>query len=109
MVYVSIEDFYTKASSCRILNRQEERACAERMKAGDGNARQQLMQSYLPMTAQHVKRMKPDLQTLSHALYCVDALEKAVDSFDFFQDSETFTHRLSWYLRNATTKYIADH
>ena len=35
------------------------------------------------------------------------ALEQAVDHFDFAQSSETFTHRLSWYLRQATTKRIA--
>ena len=109
MLYVSIEDFYEKAELCRILTRQEELEYAEKMKEGDGAARRQLIQSYLPTTARHIKRSKPNMQTLSHALYCVDALEKAVDCFNFFQDSETFAHRLSWYLRNATAKYIAEH
>ncbi len=109
MVFVSIEDFYEKAEKCRVLTRQEELECARRMQEGDEEARRRMIQSYLPMTAHHVKRAKPEMQTLSLALYCADALEKAVDSFDFFQDSETFTHRLSWYLRNATVKYIAEH
>ena len=109
MVYVSIEDFYEKAEKCRILTRQEELECAEQMKQGSGEARACLIQSYLPMTARHVKRLQHHLQTLGMALYCVNALEKAVDSFNFFQDSETFAHRLSWYLRNASAKYIAEH
>ena len=107
MVFISIEDFYEKAEKCIVLTRQEELECAQRMKQGDGAARARLIESYLSMTARHVQRAKPEMQTLSLALYCVDALEKAVDSFNFLQDSETFTHRLSWYLRNATAKYIA--
>jgi DNA-directed RNA polymerase sigma subunit (sigma70/sigma32) len=109
MVFISIEDFYEKAEKCQVLTRQGERECAQRMKQGDVDARALLFESYLPMTARHVQRAKPEMQTLSLALYCVDALEKAVDSFNFLQDSETFTHRLSWYLRNATAKYIAEH
>ena len=108
MVFVSIEDFFEKAGKCQVLTRQEELECAEAMKLGDGAARTQLIESYLPMTAGYVKRARPEMQTLSMAVYCVSALEKAVDSFNFFQDSETFTHRLSWYLRNAATKYITD-
>lgn len=109
MIFISIEDFYEKAASCRILTRPEEIEYAQRMKQGDEDARERLIESYLQMTACHVKRSKPELQTLSLALYCVDALEKAVDSFNFLQESETFAHRLSWYLRNATVKYIAEH
>jgi len=109
MIFVTIEDFYEKAENCRALTRQEELECAEKMKLGDTGARTRMIESYLPMTAGHVKRAKPEMQTLSLVLYCVDALEKAVDSFNFFQESETFSHRLSWYLRNATVKYIAEH
>ncbi len=108
MIYVSIEDFFEKAGKCQVMTRQEEVECAQRMQAGDEAAREQLIMSYLPMTAGHVKRMPHHLQTLGMAVYCVSALEKAVDSFNFLQDSETFTHRLSWYLRNAATKYITD-
>ena len=109
MIFISIEDFYKKAEKCVVLTRQEELERAQRMKEGDVAARSQLIESYLPMTAHHVQRAKKEMQTLSLALYCVDALEKAVDSFNFLQDSETFSHRLSWHLRNATAKYIAEH
>lgn len=109
MIFVSIEDFFEKAEQCQVLTRQEELACAEQMKAGDTEARDRLIESYLPMTARHVKRAGRSMQNLGLAVYCVDALEKAVDSFNFFQDGETFTHRLSWYLRNASARYIAEH
>ena len=88
------------------MSRQEEKEYAYQMKNGDGSARERLIQSYLPMVAAHVKRAPAHVQSLGLILYCQQALEKAVDSFDFFQDSETFAHRLSWYLRQATIKYI---
>ena len=107
MVFVSIEDFYEKAGKCVVLTREEERDCALRMKAGDETAREQLIRSYTPMVARHVKRLRSPMQTLTAVLYCMHALERAVDSHDFTQGSETFPHRLSWYLKQATVKYIA--
>lgn len=107
MIFISIEDFYEKVSSCYVMTRQEEIEAAKKMKNGDTDAREKLIQSYLPMVAGHIKRTKPHLQNLGLVLYCVHALEKAVDSFDFLQESELFSHRLSWWLRQATTEYIA--
>ena len=107
MVYISVGDFYEKAGACRILTRQEEMECARQMKNGDRLAREALIRSYRPAVAQHIRRAQPQRQTLGLILYCVQALEKAVDSFDFLQDSESFSHRLHWWLRQATTEYIA--
>ena len=106
MVYVSIEDFYEKAGFCKVLARQEELELAKKMKTGDPVAREKLIESYMPMVAGHIKHAKPHLQTLGLVLYCVQALEKAVDSFDFTQNSEPFSHRLSWWLRQAVAEYI---
>lgn len=106
MVYVSIEDFYEKAGFCKVLARQEELEWAKKMKTGDPVAREKLIESYMPMVAGHIKHAKPHLQTLGLVLYCVQALEKAVDSFDFTQNSEPFSHRLSWWLRQAVAEYI---
>lgn len=106
MIFVSLDDFYEKAAACRVLTRQEELACAARMSQGDEGARQQLIRSYLPMVANHVRRAKPHMQGLTLVLYYVQALEKAVDHFDFSQNSETFTHRLSRYLKQASVDYI---
>ena len=106
MIFVSVEDFYEKAGSCSAMDREEEIACARRMQSGDPDAREQLIRSYLPAVARLIKGQKAHMQTLGLVLYCVQALEKAVDSFDFFQESETFSHRLSWYMRQAVIKYI---
>ncbi len=106
MIYVSVDDFYEKASLCKRLTREEELECARKMKAGDKEAREQLIQSYIPVVAGYIKHTKSHLQNLGLVLYCIQALEKAVDSFDFIQDSETFSHRLSWHLRQAVTRYI---
>ena len=107
MLYTSIDDFFEKASSCRKLPREEEIYLAEAMYNGDASAREQLIRSYIPMVAGHIKRCSPHMQTLRLVYTCLRSLEKAVDSFNFLQTSETFTHRLSWWLRQAVTEYIA--
>ena len=106
MLFISIEDFYKKAESCHRLSRSEEIECAKLMKSGDFKARECLIESYLPFVAGCIRHTDKSMQTLGLVLYCVDALEKAVDSFNFLQESETFAHRLSWYLRQAMTQYI---
>lgn len=105
MIFISLEDFYAKTASCQSLTRQEERSYALQMAQGDAGARQRLIEGYLPMVSAHIRRLSSHMQSLTLVLYCVQALEQAVDSFNFLQDSETFTHRLSWFLRQATTKY----
>lgn len=107
MIYVSVHDFYEKAAQCKHLTRQEELDCALLMKNGDAAARERIIQSYIPMVARFIKQTRQNLQTLGMVMYCLQALEKAVDSFDFMQDSETFARRLSVYLRQAAIKYIA--
>ena len=106
MLYISAEDFFEKADQCRVLSRQEEIACAQNMTDGDSSARERLIESYTPMVAAHIKRSKPHMRTLGLVMYCMQALEKAVDSFDFLQDSESFSHRLNWYLRQAVASYL---
>lgn len=105
MIFASAEDFFKKAEACHMLTRQEELDCAKQMVNGDILARERLIQGYLPVVARYIKRIRPDIQTFGLVLYCVHALEQAVDSFDFLQNSEPFSHRLNWWLRQATTKY----
>lgn len=109
MHYITVTDFFKKSATCSRLTREEERACAAAMAGGDTAARERLIESYLPSVAGHIRRCKPHMQTLRLLYHCLSALEKAVDSFNFLQDSETFPHRLSWWLRQATTRYIAEH
>ena len=106
MVYLSAEDFYEKVSHITRMTRQEEIECARRMKDGDLMAREALVSNYLPLVASHMKRLQKEKQTFGLLLYCIQALEKAVDSFNFLQEGETFAHRLSWHLRQADVKYI---
>ena len=106
MIFITIDDFFEKANYCHVLSRQEEIECALAMQTGDLEARERLIESYIPMVARHIKRVQPHLQQLGLVLYCMQGLEKAVDSFDFLQESETFAHRLSWWLRQATVEYV---
>lgn len=105
MLSVTIEDFYKKASACHVMTRQEEIECAKKMKAGDTDARALLIESYMPMVVSFIKRQQPDMQKLGLVLYCQQTLEKLVDSFDFLQDNEPFSHRLNWGLRQAAVQY----
>lgn len=107
MAYITIDDFYAEADRCTVLTREQEKECFERMKNGDSDARRQLTESYMPMVAARLKHSASTRNSLSLALYYMSALEKAVDSFDFSQDSEPFSHRLSWALRQTVAAYIA--
>lgn len=107
MLFINVQDFYNKAYEYKKLTREEEKALAQRMK-DDPEARQVLINSYLPMTAGFIDRLKDDYQSLELVYRCIQALEKCVDSFNFQQDGETFAHRYNWYLRQTITKYIAD-
>ena len=107
MLFINVQDFYNKAYEYKILPREEERALAQKMK-DDPEARQALMNSYLPMTAGFIDRLKDDYQSLELVYRCIQALEKCVDSFNFQQDGETFAHRYNWYLRQTITRYIVD-
>ena len=108
MLYISTEDFYEKTKDLKILPRDEEKQLAEQMKNGDDAARQALIDSYTAMVTAVCKHQKPQFQSLELIYRCMSALEKAVDRFDFQQDSETFTHHLSWVLRQTTTRYMVD-
>ncbi|MBQ8144407.1 MAG: hypothetical protein IJ042_06405 [Butyricicoccus sp.] len=107
MLYISLEDFFEKTAALSQMSREEEILCAQRMQNGDAQARESLIRSYLPMTASCVRRAPAYLQDLTLVLRCQQTLEKAVDSFNFLQDSETFAHRLSWHLRQTVTDHIA--
>lgn len=108
MYFISVDDFFQKAHSIKRLSRDEEKNCALRMKEGDAEARQSIIDSYLPMVVSYVKRSPKDLQTLKTVYCCILSLEQGVDSFNFLQDSETFIHHLSWRLRQCITRCIVD-
>ena len=105
MPYISANDFLEKAAAAPRITREEEKECARRMAEGDRAAREQIVQHYLPLTASFVRRAPQEYRTLGMVYACLQALEKAVDSFDFLQEGETFIHRLSWVLRQTTMHY----
>lgn len=106
MIYMRADDFYEKVASVSALSRQEEIEYARQMKNGDMLARERLIQGYLPVMAAFIRRKPSYAQNLGLILHCQQALEKAVDTFDFLQDREPFSHRLNWHLRQAAVRYL---
>ena len=78
------------------------------MKEGYAEARQAIVNSYLPMVVSYIRRSPKELQTLETIYSCIRSLEKGVDGFNFLQDSETFTHYLSWRLRQYITRRLVN-
>lgn len=108
MLFVSIDDFFQKSLSSHRLSKEDEKACVIKMSEGDTTARQDIVNSYLPLVASYVRRYPKEVQTLEMIYRCISTLEKGVDSFNFLQDNETFIHHMSWRLRQCITRYIAD-
>ena len=106
MLYISIQDFFDKTAGMTRLSREEELALATAMIQGDTTARNQLLNSYLPTVAGHIRHCKKHLQTIAMVYFCLQALERAVDSFDFLQDRKPFSHHLCRHLRQATVRCI---
>lgn len=107
MLFINAEDFFAQAEKMPRLTREEERRLAQEM-TQDPAAREQLLSSYFPMVAAYIRRAPQELHTLHTVYVCLDALEKAVDSFNFLQDGERFSHRLSWRLRQCLVRCLAD-
>ena len=107
MLFISAEDFFAQASKAPRLTREEERQLAREM-GQNAAARERLIKSYYPMVASHIRRAPRELHTLRTVYVCLKSLEEGVDHFNFLQDSETFTHHLSWRMRQCITRCIAD-
>ncbi|MBQ9859089.1 MAG: hypothetical protein IJO76_00220 [Clostridia bacterium] len=90
MLFVSVEDFLSQVKGIPPLSREEERELG-RLKA-----------------AAYVRRAPREIRTLHTVYACIAALEQGVERFNFLQDGETFTHHLSWRLRQCLTRCIAE-
>ncbi len=108
MFFLSIDDFFAKSKEAVRLSREEEIAYAVKMKAGDIEAREKIIYSYIPYVAAYIKRGPKDNQTLHTVYTCITCLEKCVDQFNFQQDNETFIHHLSLRLKSCTIKCFID-
>ena len=108
MLYNSAEDFYNQVSNIKRISREEEINCAQLMKENNNEARQMIVNSYLIVIAARIKRLPKEYQSLELIYRCIDVLEKAVDTFNFFQDGETFMHSLCIRLQSTVTRYVVD-
>jgi len=108
MLFYSVEEFFRYAEKQKPLTREEERSLAAAMKAGDDGAKKRLLDGYLPFVAGVIRRQPKQRQTLKLVLRCCMMLERETEGFDFLQDGETFLHRLSWGMRQAVTREIAE-
>lgn len=108
MLYISVQDFFEKTAEILPLGREEERACAARMRQGDEAARERLIRAYLPLIASHIKHAPQYIQGLHLVMLCVKELDSAVDTFDFLQNSESFAHRFEWQLRQIIVRHLTD-
>ncbi len=108
MLFTCTEDFYAKAAACEKLSRVSEKTYARMMAEGDGAAREKIIISYLPSVAAFIKRKARGAQTPELIYRLVASLENLVDSFDFQQESEPFSHRLTLIMQKTFVEYIAD-
>ena len=108
MLLLCAEDFLEAARKAKRLPRETEKQLALEMKTGCPNARQAIIDSYLPILASHILRLPKKLQTLNTVYRCLQCLEKGVDTFNFQQDIECFSHHLCRRMRQCITACIAD-
>lgn len=108
MVFVSVDDFLSETKKVKRLTRSEEKELGQRKNDGDTAARQALIYAYYPHVGAVIRRSPSEIKTLNTLYRCLDTLEKAVDCFNFLQDGETFSHALSFRLRQCITRCIAD-
>lgn len=106
MLFTCAEDFFNKVSKIKRLSRQEEKDLFVCMKAGDMTARGRIIENYLVIVAARIRRLPKDMQSLDLIYSCIQALERAVDQFNFLQESETFTHRLCSITQREFTRHI---
>ena len=108
MLFYSAEEFFRIAEKQKTLTYAERLSLADAMKAGDAAAKEKLLCSYLPYLAGVIRRQPPQLQTLRLILRAWAMLEREAERFDFRQTGESFLHRLSWGMRQAVTREIAE-
>ena len=102
MIYITVEDFLQKTATLPRLDRCQEKQLALQ------KDHQALVNGYLHFVAGAVKRAPANIRNLRTVYACIKTLEDCVERFDFQQDSEPFSHRLSWALRQCITRRIAD-
>ena len=108
MLFISAEDFFTQVSTVSPLTKEETKRLGAQLAVGDTSAREQLIRGHLPFVAGYIRRGPRDLQTLHTVYACIEALEKAVDRFDFTRENTHFVDALSRTMRQCITRCIAE-
>ena len=105
MLFVSVEDFYEHVERLPRLRIEEEEAL---WKQGDADAREKLVQGYLPFVAGMIRRTSGQVQTLKTVYACIACTEKCVANFDHNRGRREFVHQLGWRLRQCIIRCIAE-
>lgn len=108
MIFIDTQDFFVKANRAVRPSRDLEKEYAIQARAGNQEAKDRLVEGYMPIIASYVKRLGKEMQSLELIYRMVNMLEREVEAFDFLQDGEAFTHRLSLRCKKIVTEYIAD-
>ena len=109
---VSIDDpvrqYLKEIGRIPLLDREAERALAERMANGDEEAKNKLVESNLRLVVSIAKKY------LGRGMYFLDLIQegnlglmKAVDKFDYTKEFKFSTYA-TWWIRQAITRAIAD-
>ena len=115
MLYTCVDDFFNHVEEIKKtqkpLSREEEKELAQKMKAGDYDAKKALTEAYLPILASFLKRYTRT-PSLSMVYDGVMILETSINTFDFLHNNPspnvTFVNFLSNKIRQMMIKYIAD-
>lgn len=108
MLFVSAEDFLSKANNQQRLSRDEEKELAQRMASGDQTAREQIVRGQFSLVASFVRRAPREIRDLRTVYACIAVVERGVDQFDFSQDTEHFARYLGRGLRQCIARCIAE-
>ena len=100
--------FMKKTNCLFVIKREEEIQCAQQLQEGNIEGREKIVNGYLLYVAKEILHLPRKYQTLELVYRCCQMLEREVENFDFRQDSENFSHRLSNCLRKTITCYIAE-
>ena len=108
--YDSIQIYLREIGQYPLLTAAEERSLAQRIEAGDNEARMLLMRANLRLVVSIAKKYvgrSPDLTLLDLIQEGNLGLHKAVDKFDW-KKGYKFSTYATWWIRQAITRALAD-
>lgn len=105
MLFKTPEEFLVYVSNIKSLSREEELSLFSKIQ--EPEARNLLIEGYLPVLSMYLKRSFHPL-TLEIIYRGLAVLETSVDSFDFQKDNPTFSKFLGIKVRQMFVSYIAN-